>query len=171
MNHGRTGGGRGFTHRPPSGYSGGRHQQDPKLLDLWPNYLRGGFLDAEGNLRGEYVDRRRLEPLVKAMSNARPALTMHQARRFFQHCRSIEARLRSKKSSWREEEANFRKLDIAAADAFGKAQTKIPEAFHDLIRQAVAAVHNQDDFLKGLIPHFEALIGFGGQYFRDQPRS
>lgn len=147
---------------------GGRQQT---LQDLWPAYLRDGFLDTHGNLRREYVERRRVEPLIKAMSQARPALTMRQARRFFQHCRAIEARLRARTSTWLAEESRFRKLDVAASDGFGKSQRRIPELFHDVIKASVAAVRNEADFLKGFLPHFEAIIGFGSQHLRERDRS
>lgn len=161
--------GRGRNQRDRS--SRGSQDGEKKLEDLWPGYLRTGFLDSAGNLYDQYVERSKVEPLVKAMSQARPALTMHQARRFFQHCRAIEAQLRAGTSTWQVQEANFRMLDVAAADAFGKSQRKIPQLFHDLIKASVAAVRNEDDFLKGFLPHFEALIGFGSQHLRERERS
>lgn len=150
----------------------GEHdRRDQELRDLWSDYLSTGFLDPHGNLRSEYVKRSRVEPLVKAMSQAQPALTMHQARRFFQHCRAIEARLRARTSTWEAEEANLRKLDVAAADAFGKSQKKVPKLFHDVIRASVAAIKDEADFLKGFLPHFEAIIGFGSQHLRERDRN
>lgn len=152
--------------------SGDSYYQEQTLQELWPGYLSEGFLDADGNLRIEYVERKRVAPLMEAMSRAKPKhLTMSQARRFFQHCRAIEARLRARTSTWQEEEANFRMLDVAAADAFGKSQRKIPQLFHDLIRSSVAAVKGEADFLKGFLPHFEALIGFGSQYLHERERN
>jgi CRISPR type III-A-associated protein Csm2 len=130
-----------------------------------------GYFDAMGHLRTEFVARDRIMPLAKEMSEARPPLTMHQIRRFFQHCRAIEARIRAGTSSWAAEEAAFRQLDVAAADAFGKSPPKIPELFHDFIKSNVAAVKNEKDFLKGFLPHFEALVGFGSQFFKERERS
>ena len=60
---------------------------------------------------------------------------------------------------------------MAAADAFGKMPPKIPEIFHDFIKSNVAAVKNEKDFLKGFLPHFEALVGFGSQYFKERERN
>jgi CRISPR type III-A-associated protein Csm2 len=117
------------------------------------------------------VARDRIVPIAKDMSEARPALTMHQIRRFFQHCRAIEAKVRAGTSTWRAEEAAFRQLDVAAADAFGKSPPKIPELFHDFIKSNVAAVKNEKDFLKGFLPHFEALVGFGSQFFKERERN
>jgi CRISPR type III-A-associated protein Csm2 len=132
---------------------------------------RSGYFDAEGNLRNEFVARDRIVPIAEDMGRATPALTMHQIRRFFQHCRAIEAKVRAGTSTWAAEEAAFRQLDVAAADAFGKSQPKIPELFHDFIKSNVAAVKNEKDFLKGFLPHFEALVGFGSQYFKERERN
>jgi CRISPR/Cas system CSM-associated protein Csm2 small subunit len=132
---------------------------------------RSGYFDAAGNLRNEFVVRDRIMPIAKEMSEARPPLTMHQVRRFFQHCRAIEAKIRAGTSTWPAEEAAFRQLDVAAADAFGKSPPKIPELFHDFIKSNVAAVKNEKDFLKGFLPHFEALVGFGSQFFKERERN
>lgn len=136
--------------------------------DVWPNYLLGGYFDAAGDLRPQYVSRSRVEPLAKKLAGGN--LTMNQLRRFFQHCRAIEARLKAAAepaAAWRAAEADFRKLDVAAADAFGKREQKIPELFHDFIRTNVAAVHTESDFLRGFLPHFEALVGFGSLHIKD----
>lgn len=146
-------------------------EPERELDDLWPDYLSGGYFDAAGHLRNEFMIRERVMPLAKAMSEANPALTMHQVRRFFQHCRAIESRIRARTSSWADEEVAFRQLDVAAADAFGKSQRKIPKLFHDFIKSNVAAVKNEKDFLKGFLPHFEALVGFGSQFFKERERT
>ncbi len=151
------------------------HNQPPEksLNDLWPDYLNGGYFDAEGNLRIEYVSRAKVEPLIQEMSHARPQLTMHQLRRYFQHCRGIEAKLKQKISkdvSWETEKAGFYKLDSAAADAFGKAQKKIPRLFYDFVKRNVETVKSEKDFLKGFLPHFEALVGFGAQHLNERDR-
>src|SRR6266542_689255 len=132
---------------------------------------RLGYFDAAGNLRSELVARDSMAPLAEDMSKATPPLTMHQLRRFFQHCRGIEARLRARTSSWETERTlRFATLDRAAADALGKSPPKIPSMFHDFIQHNVAAVHTEKDFLEGFLPHFEALVGFGSQFFKEKER-
>jgi CRISPR type III-A-associated protein Csm2 len=142
-----------------------------KTLDqIWPGYLKDGYFDEQGNLRLGYVSRDRVVDLVRTMANATPALTTNQLRRFFGHCRNIEAALKARRSSWESKRAEFQMLDVAAADAFGKREAKIPRLFHDFIRQNVAAVQGEKDFLHGFLPHFEALVGFGSQFFDNQRR-
>lgn len=143
------------------------------LFTLFPQYLENGYFDGSGNLRVDYVRRERIERIAQRMSNdwPRSGKPTHQLRRFFQHCRAIEAKLRAKTSSWSAEEAAFRQIDVAAADAFFKSERKIPLIFHDFIRLNVDAVRSEKDFLKGFLPHFEALIGFGSQFFKDGERT
>ncbi len=141
----------------PIGSGGSYQDRTPErtLDQLWPGYLRDGYFDAEGCLRLDYVRREKVEPLIREMAQrARPKLTSNQLRRFFSHCRAIEAELRAKTASWETKRADFAMLDVAAADAFGKEQKKIPKLFHDFIRQNVAAVRNQKDFLEGFLRHF-----------------
>lgn len=155
---------------------GGGHRSNPPpdnrtLEQIWPGYLQGGYFDNNGSLKAEYVSRATVDPLVQAMGQAFPPLTTHQLRRFFQHCRAIEARLKAKQAAWDALNADFRKLDVAAADAFGKSTKKIPLLFHDFIRRNVAAVSGEKDFVHGFIPHFEALVGFGAQHLRERERN
>jgi len=105
------------------------------------------------------------------MACGQPELTQHQLRRFFQHCRALEARLRARQAAWPALEAEFCKLDAVAADAAGKNPPKIPEIFHDFIRRNVAAVHSEREFLQGFLPHFEALVGFGSLHLKKSERN
>ena len=134
-----------------------------------------GYFNKVGNLRPQFVMREWIEPIAQAMAKPvnreDPPLTMHQIRRFFQHCRAIEAKLRARTSTWKAEEAAFLKLNGAAADALYKKPPKIPELFHAFIKSNVAAVKNEQDFLKGFLPHFEALVGFGSKFFKERERN
>ena len=133
----------------------------------WPDCVNDGYF-VNGCLHPGYVVRERMEELAREMASAQPPLTSHQVRRFFQHCRAIEARLRAKTSTWECELTEFKKLDVAVADAFGKSPPKVPPIFRDFIQKNVAAVKTEKDFLDGFLPHFEALVGFGSAYFRTE---
>jgi hypothetical protein len=153
-NHGRFGPGGGNDrrrHAPP--------RTGPTTIeDLWPGYLAGGYFDAQGDLKLEYVSRERVEPLVKAM--CRDRLKSHQIRRYFGHCRAIETRLKSATgTTWASVAPEIKKLDVAAADGFAK--NKIPGLFHHFVKCNVAAIKSKKDFICGFLPHFEALVGFG----------
>ncbi|MBX6364786.1 MAG: type III-A CRISPR-associated protein Csm2 [Gemmatimonadetes bacterium] len=157
-----------FRQRPPAGSGPGAAgaPERERIEDLWPGYLEGGYFDADGHLRIEYVARERVEPLVQRMAESRPPLTSAQVRRFFQHCRRIESRLRSGEASWLDVRPQVVFLDAAAQDAFGKTPKKIPTLFHEFIRRNVAAICDEKAFLRGFLPHFEALVGFGSIHIR-----
>jgi CRISPR type III-A-associated protein Csm2 len=133
----------------------------------WPDCAKDGYF-VDGCLHTGYVVRERMEELAQAMAEEKPPLTTNQIRRFFQHCRAIEARLRARTSTWERERIEFMKLDVSVADAFGKSPKKVPQIFHDFIQKNVAAVKTEKDFLDGFLPHFEALVGFGSAYFRNE---
>jgi CRISPR type III-A-associated protein Csm2 len=143
---------------------------------LWPSYLNDGYFDSKGNLNDDLVRRKRVEALVQEMARDcrdrnDPKLVNHQLRRFFQHARAIEARLKAGRTTWAEEAAAFAMLDVAAADAYGKTSKKIPRLFHDFIKRNVSAVKTEKDFLRGFLPHFEALVGFGAAHLSDSERN
>ncbi len=160
--YGNRGSGGGYR---PGDRGGSPQQGERSLSELWPGYLKGGYFDAEGNLRLDYVSREKVEPLVKAMCQAQPKLTPNQIRRYFGHCRAIETRLRSMSATWGEVHPQVKKLDIAAADGASKASPKIPKLFHEFIKRNVDKIASQKDFLEGFLPHFEAIVGFGQAHF------
>jgi CRISPR type III-A-associated protein Csm2 len=100
--------------------------------------------------------------------DARPALTTGQVRRFFNHCRVIERRLAVDGEPWTRVAANFEMLGCHAQNA--QAAGKIPREFQRFIDDNVARVTSSADprtsFLKGFLPHFEALVGFGAAYLK-----
>jgi CRISPR type III-A-associated protein Csm2 len=147
-----------------------QNQSEPTLDRIWPDYLKGGYFDEEGNLKTEYVSREKMEPLAEAMSKGKPPLTTNQLRRFFGHCRAIEMKIRARHANWDQLSAQFHLLDVAAADSMAKSPPKIPKLFHEFIKRNVAKVYNEKAFLYGFLPHFEALVGFGTQFFRDERR-
>ncbi|MGH7214058.1 MAG: type III-A CRISPR-associated protein Csm2 [Tepidisphaeraceae bacterium] len=167
----------------PGGFGAGdrdRSQPDQTVAQLWPGYLEGGYFDDKGCLQIQYVSRcipgdellpdrqqKGLESIVREMANGRPALTTGQLRRFFMHCRGIETKLKSG-ADWTCTRPQFTFIDSAASDAHGKQPQKIPGLFYDFIRRNVNAVKTEQDFLRGFIPHFEALVGFGSLYIQKE---
>jgi len=103
---------------------------------------------------------------VYYMANGEPRLSTGQIRRFFQHCRAVETRLKTGQSTWGAERPHIEFLDAAAQDAFGKVQRKIPSLFFDFISRNVHAIKTEKDFLKGFLPHFEALVGFASAHLQ-----
>jgi CRISPR type III-A-associated protein Csm2 len=127
-----------------------------------------GYFDDQGNLKVEFVSKPCMEP--KAERFAKENLTMSQLRGFFNHCREIERRLRSKQSTWGEERANVARVSVFAADAAGKKPAKIPRSFREFLDANLATVHCEKDFVDGFMKHFEALVGFAALYMRKEER-
>lgn len=139
---------------------------------LWAEWLvryQAGYFQ-NGILLDHFVSRDAVMPLAQAFAanrNDQP-LTQHQLRRFFQHSRLIEQNLKLRRRSWEESIADFRKLDIAAADGLSKTkERRLNRLFHDFIRANVAAVTTEKDFRDGFIRHFEAVVGFGSGFYRE----
>jgi CRISPR type III-A-associated protein Csm2 len=132
----------------------------------WVSLYKVGYFDEKGHLRPEFVRRETVNDLAFKIANDGKGLTRTQVRRFFQHCRRMEQKLKVSKASWDDLRSDLFRLDNAAADAINKDKPKIPRLFHDFIMHNVKAVHTQHDFLDGFLRHFEALIGFGYGYFK-----
>lgn len=134
--------------------------RDRRTLDaVWPGYLAGGYFAPEGHLHLDLVCRRRAEELARALRAE--GLTSTQIRRYFGHCRRVEAKLRTGKLAWDDARPLICKLEAAAADAARRAQPKIPRTFFEFIQRNVEKIECQRDFLDGFIPHFEAIVAFG----------
>jgi CRISPR-associated protein Csm2 len=157
-----------------SGYSGGRGErrgESPAEIwsAVWPDYLKRGYFDADGNLRPEYVGRDKAESLAEKIAAA--GVTRTQIRRYFSHCKALETRLLAVPESERgarlgQLTADFQVLDSAAAYAMSKGAANLPGFFADFIRRNIAAVRNHKDFTDGFVPHFEAVVGFGWAHYR-----
>ncbi len=164
-NRGNRGGNRGGGNR-----GGGRERRPvnmPKLPDAYFAPDDGGKLC----LRTDFVSKENMDGLARALArDAYPNLTTGQARRFFNHCREIERRMQVEGESWQSVAAEFDGLRYHAQ--YAESGGKIPAEFQTFIDDNVRRVASSDDpgdaFLRGFLPHFEALIGFGAAYMRDR---
>ncbi len=149
------------------------------VSDLWPDYLKGGYFDIDGNIKLEYLIRSAgkndngieygVEPLVKKMASVKPILNKHQLRKFFQHCRLIETKLKTNQKKWDEVKILIKKIDIVAAHSYDNYDNrKISKLFYDFLSENVKHIKDERDFLCGFLPHFEALVGFGSLYIKNE---
>ena len=122
-------------------------------------------------LHAGFVSKRTVDPLAAAMANANPRLSTGQIRRFFNHCREIERRLKVDGESWPQVAADFESLSAHAQYACFGPNRKIPAVFRRFIDDNVNRVTSSTDprvaFLEGFVPHFEALVGYGAAHMRD----
>lgn len=120
-------------------------------------------------LKPDFVSKKKVDLLAKLLATScNPKLTTGQARRFFNHCREIERRLKADGENWLRVSASFESL--CAHAQYAVATKKIPEEFQKFIDENVKRVVSTEEprkaFLEGFLPHFEALIGFGATYLR-----
>ena len=115
-----------------------------------------------------FVAKQTVDPLAQQLANSTPKLTTGQIRRFFNHCREIERRLKVDGESWPQVASDFESLSAHAQ--YARASGKIPEDFRQFIDDNVKKVTSWENprtaFLGGFMPHFEALVGFGAKYIR-----
>ena len=150
--------------RPPDG--GQQEQNIPALPD---SYF---ILDQDRPcLHTAFVSKKFVDPLARNLANANPRLTTGQIRRFFNHCREIERRLKVDGESWPRVAADFEVLSAHAQYASSGQNRKIPVGFRLFIDNNIDRVTSSENpsiaFLEGFVPHFEALVGFGAAHMRD----
>ena len=151
---------------------GGRGDRGrPSTMDLpkFPDLYFGNDDSGRSYFRSDFVARKNVDPWARYLAcDARPKLTRGQVRRFFNHCRDIERRLKVGAQSWAQVSANFESLCFHAQ--YAKEAGKIPDEFRKIIDENVKRVTSSEDpetaFLNGFLPHFEALVGFGTAYMR-----
>jgi len=145
--------------RPPRGGQQRVAAREDEPLGSPPD---GGYFD-------DNLPSRPLKPWYLAPSTCRGLLwkwkrdknsfTRTQLRRFFNHCAVIRQRLKDDpERPWEAERESFGMLPAYAGDALGK--KKAPESFVKFLEEHVQRVHDRNDFLRGFMPHFEAVVGF-----------
>ena len=114
-----------------------------------------------------FVAKNTIDPLARQLYQAR--LTTGQLRRFFNHCRQIERRLRTEDESWEQVSAKFQTLSAHAQYALSAG--KIPREFMEFVDTNIRRVEDDSNpceaFLRGFMPHFEALVGFASLHLRE----
>ncbi len=146
------------------------HDRPPKrtLLKFPDSYFKPDKMD-KSYLQPAFVSKKNVDPLAKHLGKyANPKLTTGQLRRFFNHCREIERRLKVDGESWEQVSARFEVLCCHAQNA--RSGRKIPIEFQRFIdenvKRVVIAKEPKKAFLDGFLPHFEALVGFGAAHLK-----
>ena len=137
-----------------------------------PKFPSSYFAADEENrrcLQPAFVARKTVDPLARQLErHANPALTTGQMRRFFHHCRQLERRLQADGESWKQVAASFEAL--SSHTQYAQSAHKIPVEFrrfiNDHVQRVVTDSNPREAFLRGFLPHFEALVGFGAAHMR-----
>lgn len=146
-----------------------RNRPQREALPKFPDSYFETDNQGQSYLQPAFVSKKNVDPLAKQLaSRSDPKLTTGQTRRFFNHCREIERRLKVDGESWHQVSAGFEALCYHAQNAV--AARKIPREFQDFIDENVKRVGSTEEpekaFLDGFLPHFEALIGFGAAHMK-----
>lgn len=155
--------------RERRGRGGGRNKPPREDLPKFPVSYFETDNQERSYLQSDFVSKRNVDLLARYLGrNAKPNLTTGQIRRFFNHCREIERRLKVDGESWHQVSAGFELLCAHAQNA--KSAGKIPQEFQnfidDNVKRVISAKESERAFLDGFLPHFEALVGFGSVHMR-----
>lgn len=143
----------------------GERREAPNL----PNAYFSTDAEKRRYLEPVFVTRKNIDPLASYLGrHAKPRLTTGQMRRFFNHCRQIERRLQIDGESWERVSAGFEVLSSHAqyAQSAGKIPAEFQRFIDDNVRRVVADGDPHEAFLRGFLPHFEALVGFSAAYMK-----
>jgi CRISPR type III-A-associated protein Csm2 len=113
-------------------------------------------------IREKFVSRREVEAIVSRFKS--DGLVMNQLQRFFRHCRTLQLQLRRSEKPWPEVRTSILLLPAHAVNATQRPRDPIPPSFVDFITRNVEMIHTEDDFCKGFMKHFEAVVGYAPKY-------
>ena len=124
------------------------------FLKDYPDYP--AYFDETGALKCDYVTVL-AEKWAEALSEARPKLTPHQLRAFYQHVKRQQAALKGGRP-FPSAMVEICKLKPFATERAEK--EKIPPEFKDFICRNVDKVKDQKAFLEGFVEHFQAVVAY-----------
>jgi len=116
------------------------------------------YFDPEGILKCEYLTELP-EKIARAFGSAKPTLTPHQLRAFYQHVKRQQGALRNGRP-FREVMVEICKLKPFATERAEKQPAKIPPEFKEFICRNVDKVKDEKTFLDGFVEHFQAVVAY-----------
>ena len=160
----------GFEDRqqPRSGERSAKGQRRDRYNDIpvFPERYFSTNDRGQSYLDSAFVSKKKVDALAKNLAKRR--LTTGQIRRFFNHCRKIEQRLKIDGDSWEQVSAKFESLCYHAQNATeaGKIPSEFCQFINDNVERVVSSQNPRTAFLDGFLPHFEALVGFGSAHLK-----
>jgi len=132
-------------------------------IDLSPNYLTNAYFDTKGNLFEELVTTS-AEDIAEKLGKAKPQMTKHQLRRFYNHVKSLDRKL-DLTNDYQTINTELKMLISYASNAACKSSPSIPRIFEKFIRKNLEMVKDAKTF-RGFIEHFQAVVGFCECYLK-----
>jgi CRISPR type III-A-associated protein Csm2 len=125
---------------------------------LPPDYLQGGYFQADGKTLRPEVIVSWAEEVARALGDSRPEMTYTQLRRFYNKTVSIKQKLEGG-SQFPQLVPEILTLKRDAADSVGKENA--PLLFKEFIDRNVDwAIKGEDYFKKGFLQHFQSVIAY-----------
>jgi len=124
------------------------------------NYLKDGYFDQNNCLYEELLTTI-ADQIASAFSSSYPKLKNHQLRRFYQHARAAENRLKMT-HDWPCVNVDIKKLKAFVAEAKGKG--KVSEVFYEFINMNLDNIKDEKSFLQGFLEHFQAIVAYFTYY-------
>ena len=115
--------------------------------------LEKGYFDPKGHIWEEFITTT-ASIVAKSFGTK---LKTHQLRRFYEHAKAAENRLRMT-GDWDAVNVDIKKLGPFVSEAKGK--DKIPQSFYDFVDKNIKAIKLQKDFEKGFMEHFQAVVAY-----------
>lgn len=136
-------------------------------VTLPQNYLEGGYFDfIEQN--GKKVPKLKktlvldtASEIAKSFGKVKPSLKKTQLRKFYDYSVNMLEKLRLC-NNYDLIETDVFKLVQFAADA--RSRDNIPKIFYDFIEKNIKNIKNENDFKKGFIEHFQAVVAYFSFY-------
>lgn len=152
-----------------------------KYSYLPADYLKNGYFHSDAKcvkkIRNDLLGETAMmivKRLMESKKNKKGELNNHQLRKFFDHCRSIETKLRLCGKESEAEKYEFIETDVKKLAVYAKyaarvthGREKIPDVFIEFISANVETIKCTDDF-KAFMDHFEAAVAF---YAYENPRA
>lgn len=149
--------------------SGGSFNTGSRNMNIQSNsllpedYLKGGYFEyAGGEIKVKKLKKELIlglgQRISRDIANARTDLKTAQLRKFYDYCRNISENLKHWNGDFNSVETDILKLMCFASDA--KTKGKIPDIFYEFIKRNVEAIKDADDFKKGFMEHFQAIVAY-----------
>ncbi len=126
------------------------------------------IIDGKPVIRDKFISRQDVQGVVQRLGQ--DGLGPNQLQRFFRHCRKLQLQLRRNEKTWPEIRTSILMLPAHAENATQRPRDPVPKSFVEFISEKVEMIRTEDDFSKGFMKHFEAVMGYAPKYLRKGDR-
>ncbi len=132
-------------------------QSQKNKLKLPKDYLANGYFNEKKILNIDLIDK--TAKLIAQLISDK--MTSGQLRKFYGHAKRIYNQIQNG-AEFEELEVEIKKITAFVAEARGK--NKVGNDFYRFICINMSCIKDYDTFMKGFIPHFEAVVAYFTYY-------